>query len=658
MMTSSSPFQAISRLLLRWWWLIAVCVSLGAGLGYFVRSQQPDLWFAKSSVLFDQNIISGRGEIQERQAILGIIETYAGLARTSQMLLPVIRDLNLNISPDELNGVLAIDPAANLPLLEITVANTNRDIAANIANRLAQEVVTVSGAIEQNDLIEFQRAQLRDLASQIETLQTQINDLNAQAASLQDAFSIQRNLQQRSEATSTLRELQQLYADLSASMVDNRSPLTIYEQASVETAWVVTGSMTSVVLSGLAGLILSVGTIVLIGYFDDRLQWNENLQLVHGLKVLGPLGLVPRNKLPLYTVTMADSPEAEVLRQLRAKLVLSSGGIPPKVLTVTSYDSGDGKTTTTANLAMVSAESGLRTLLVDGDTRKGNSHEIFKLPNIMGLSDILASRNSLTDLLSQALLETGHENLTLLPCGRSTADPASLLAGPRFEQLVGILQDRFDVVIMDSVPTIGGPDSAFMAEASDGVVIVVHSQRTTNRGLNRTIQTLQQGRQVNIYGVVFNRIPLQVTSTYHQPYYRRNLAISPERLERELQSSTRRRLLPSFNSKVIRDTNGEALYSFPAAAVQLGISTAQLKEWINAGTLTPQRRGLRMWIHQKEMERMINKLPRLALHTQSDSLPHPENATDSKRPASLSDRLRDQRDAILGYAQGSDSTES
>ncbi len=657
MMTSSSPFQSISRLLLHWWWLIAVCVSLGAGLGYFVRSQQPDLWFSKSSVLFDQNIISGRGEIQERQAILGLIQTYAGLARTSQMLLPVIRDLNLNISPDQLNNALSINPAANLPLLEITVANVDREIAANIANRLAQEVVKVSGAIEQNDLIEFQRAQLRDLASQIGTLQTQINDLNAQAASLQDAFSIQRNLQQRSEATSTLRELQQLYADLSASMVDNRSPLTIYEQASVETAWVVTGSIASVALSGIAGLVLSVGTIVLIGYFDDRLQWTENLQMVHGLKVLGPLGLVPRSKLPLYTLTMADSPEAEVLRQLRAKLVLASGGIPPRVVTVTSYDSGDGKTTTSANLALVSAESGLRTLLVDGDTRKGNSHEIFKLPNIMGLSDILASRNSIADLLSQALLETGHENLTLLPCGRSTADPAALLGSPRFEQLLGILQDRFDVVIMDSVPTIGGPDSAFMAEASDGVVIVVHSERTTNRGINRTIQTLQQGRQVNIYGVVFNRVPLQVTSTYHQPYYRRNLAISPERLERELQNSTRRRLLPSFNSKVIRDANGDALYSFPAAAVQLGISTPQLKEWISAGTLKPERRGLRMWIHQREMERMINQLPRLALHSQTDSLPHPENATDSKRPASLSDRLRDQRDAILGYAQGTESGE-
>jgi capsular exopolysaccharide synthesis family protein len=641
---------------MRWWWLVAICVALGGGLGYFVRSQQPDLWFAKSSVLFDQNIISGRGEIQERAAILGVIQTYAGLARTSQMLLPVIRDLNLNISVDALNGVFAVNPAANLPLLEITVANTNREIAANIANRIAQEIVTVSGAIEQNDLIEFQRAQLRDLSTQIETLQNQINDLNAQAASLQDAFSIQRNLQQRTDATAALREIQQLYADMSASMLDDRSLLTIYERASVETAWVVTGSAMSIVLSGIAGLILSVGTIVLIGYFDDRLQWNENIQTVHGLKVLGPLGQIPRNKLPLYTVTMADSPEAEVLRQVRAKLVLASGGISPKVVTVTSYDSGDGKTTTSANLAMTSAQSGLRTLLIDGDTRKGNAHEIFKLPNIMGLSDILASRNSLSDLLSQALLETGHENLTLLPCGRSTADPASLLSGPRFEQLVGILQDRFDVVVMDSVPTIGGPDSAFMAEASDGVVIVVHAQRTTNRALNRTIQTLQQGRQVNIYGVVFNRIPLQVTSTYHQPYYRRNLAISPERLERELQNSTRRRLLPALNSKVIRDRSGDALYSFPAAAVQLGISTTQLKEWIKNGTLSPERRGLRMWIHQKEMERMINHLPRLALQSQTDSLPQPESTdnTNGRRSASLPDRLRDQRDAILGYAQGNE----
>lgn len=94
--------------------------------------------------------------------------------------------------------------------------------------------------------------------------------------------------------------------------------------------------------------------------------------------------MIPRNKLPLYVHSMPGSIEAEVLRQLRAKLVLATDGAQPKVVTVTSYDSGDGKSVTSANLALATANSGLRTLLIDGDIRKGNLQQILWLTECHG----------------------------------------------------------------------------------------------------------------------------------------------------------------------------------------------------------------------------------------------------------------------------------
>jgi succinoglycan biosynthesis transport protein ExoP len=639
-----SPIQAVLKLLIRWWWLIVVAVAIGAGVGYYIRAQQPDIYYARSAVLFDQRIVEG-GSISQQINIADVMAVYAGLIRREPILQPVITKLGLNLTVTELNDKMTVESVPNLPLLEIIVGDTNPVAAANIANAVAQEMVDQSPGEAKKPEQEFRLAQLRDLQTQIENTQKQYNDLVAEGATLTSAFDIVQNTGEQNTTLDTLRQLQLLYAELSAGINDQSGRLSIFEFASAETAVPVTGPVSAILLSAVAGLILSIGTIVLISYLDDRVEYQEGIEEIQGVRVLGPLGIVPRTKLPLYTATMPDSIEAEVLRQVRAKLVLSAGGVPPKILTVTSYDSGDGKTLTSSNLALVSAQSGLRTVLVDGDIRKGDAHENFRLPNVMGLSDILASRENIEVLLSRALLDSGYENLTVLTSGRSTADPAALVSSPRFAALLNILRDQFDVIVMDSVPTIGGSDSAFMAEVSDGVLIVLHAQRTTHKALKRTLQTLHQAENVNIYGAVFNRIALQTTSSTHQPYYRRTLAISPEKLNQELQKADQKRGIGSLRRNVIKDENGDILYSLPAAAVQLGVTEQNLKGWIEAGYLKAERLNRRMWVRQTEIERMLEQLPRSSFH------PKNEMAADANGNAAMPDVLRSQRDALLEFAR-------
>src|SRR6185503_5216724 len=110
--------------------------------------------------------------------------------------------------------------------------------------------------------------------------------------------------------------------------------------------------------------------------------------------------------------------------------------------------------------------------------------------------------------------------------------------------------------------------------------------------------------------LVFNRIALQITSSYNQPYYRRTLAISPDKLSRELQSANTKGGLMSVNRNIIADENGELLYSLAAASVQLGLTEAGLKTWIKGGHLKAEKRGMRFWIRQGEIDRLLNQLPR------------------------------------------------
>ncbi len=657
-MKASSPVMVMIRLLLKWWWLVAIAVALGGGIGYFVRSRQPDIFFARSTILFGQIFSDINQQSASFEAVGRIISITAGFVQRENILQPVVDRLNLGVSVDELKSRLAVNAVEELPLLEITVADRDPVQAANIANAIAQQIIDDSPYNNQSAEVAFRRQQLSELQKQINSLQAEYNDLQARGANLNDAFAIAQNQEQAQQTLATLQEIQQLYADLSQGLPDQGDVLRIYSFASAQNAARVSGSITSVILAAVAGLVISLGTIVLIAFFDDRLVWQEGEEEVEGERILGPLGLIPKNKLPLYLITMPESPESEMIRQLRAKLVLAAGGNPPKILTVTSYDSGDGKTTTASNLALASAESGLKTLLVDGDIRKGNMHEHFRLPNVMGLSDLLAGRDDLNLLLSRALLDTGYDNLTVLTSGRASADPAALLSRPRLGALMDLLKTHFDIIIFDSVPTIGGSDSAFLAELSSGVLIVVHGQRTTHRSLKRTLQTLRQGRKVEIYGIAFNRIALQITSAYSKPYYRRNLAINPEKLNQELLASGKRPGLISTNRNIMVEADGTRYYSLAACSVQLGVSKDTLEEWIETGYLKAERKRGRSWIAESEINAVLDQLPRheisLPVGVNGDARKLTTGKTSSGK---IRDLLRGQRDALLASARESNNPE-
>ncbi|MBL8153463.1 MAG: polysaccharide biosynthesis tyrosine autokinase [Anaerolineae bacterium] len=630
-------------------------MALGGGVGYFVRSNQPDVYYARTTLLFGQSFSNITQQAETFNAMQDLIAVYTGLARRDKTLQPVIDKMNLGVSVEQLNQRLNITQVTDLPLMEVYVADTDPVRAADIANNLAQEIIDQSPNQEFSQDVEFRRQQARQLAAQITELQTAYNDLLAKGATLTSAFEIAQNRNETQATLETLQSIQQLYADMSAGLPETGNFIQIYEFATAQNTTVVSGSMLSVALAAAAGLLLAVGTIVLIAFLDDRLQWQENIDEIVGVKVLGPLGMVPTNKLPLYVSTYSDSIESEVLRQLRSKIVLAAGGAMPGVLTVTSYDSGDGKSVTSANLALATAESGLRTLLIDGDMRKGNLHEFFRLPNVMGLSDILAGRDDIHLLLSRALLDSGHENLTILTCGRATTDPTALLSRPRFSAVMDTLKSQFDAIVIDSVPTIGGTDSAFLADRSDGLLIVLHGQRTTLRGLKRTLLSLRQGHDVTIYGLVFNRVALQVTSSYSQPYYKRTLAISPDKLNEEMLKASKKPGLFRRNKHIRVAADGGRYYSVEAASVQLGVSESIMKEWIKSGYIKTERFRRKDWIADVEISQLLDRLPRYEYDLKSGY----QEPTISKKPpgtrtsGKIREMLGGQREAMLAAARES-----
>jgi capsular exopolysaccharide synthesis family protein len=555
----------------------------------------------------------------------------------------------LDISVSDLLGFLSVQRESMGSLINIGVTDTDPERAAIIANRIAQELIVQTSSRSTLLDIEFLNTQIEDIQNQITRLQNRYTELLNEAETLTSAFDLSQNLGERNSIEATIRDLRTLLL----SLLENapQSEVQMFEPAVPDYYPITSNSVIDLVIAGGVGGVLSILTIVLFTFFDDRLQWNEiDHEMVAGQRVLGPLGIIPRSRLPLYVDTIPNGIETEALRQVRAKIALANGGRPPRVMTVVSYDSGEGKTLTSANIALETARSGLRTLVIDADMRRGDLHEVFRLPNVFGLSDVLVSNAPLESLLSRALLDSGYENLALLPFGRAEADPAALLGRPRFTEMIEILAQRYDSIVIDAVPTIGGPDAVFLAEASDGIVIVVNTRRTRLTSLRRTVDELTSSPNVNIFGVIFNRVRLQVTTKYNNKYYyRQTVAMNPDRLSREMQKPQSG--LAGLRAHIIRDAHGERLYSIKASAARLGVKQSTVQNWIATGFLSAERRMLRRWVRESALNNVM---------AQRQTVPPPEPESQASDYDNLNavngthevpNKLREQRDAILDFAQ-------
>lgn len=648
----------ILRALLRWWWLIILSVALSVGVAYLLRTEQVDLYQSSASIIVGRD---PNNPVQDHVAT-EVLDGYVVLMRRSNILQPVIDELNLGITVSQLLERMQIQPDTLTSLINVTVIDTDPDRAAKIANRIAEEMIFQTSDRQSQLGSTFVNEQIESTQQQILELQREYSALIDEAANLTSAFELQQNIDQRESIDLTVQQLRVYLINL----VENapRSDLALFESAVPDHFPIASNSYMDLVFAGGGGGVLAIAMIVLFTFFDDRILWDDKMRdSILGQKILGPLAVIPKNKLPLYVNTMSDAIETEALRQVRAKIILGAGGNFPQVLTVLSYDSGDGKTLTSSNLAMETANAGLRTLVIDGDMRRGDLHEIFHMPNIFGLSDILAGTEPVSNLVWGSLIDGGYNNLTVMPYGRATNDPAALVASRRFSEMIDLLRPEFDAIIIDAAPTIAGSDSVFMGENSDGVVIVVNTRRTRLPSLQRTIDSLEEGRDIRILGVIFNRVRIQITARYYNYYYRQTPGLKPSRVMDEM-NNPRTGIAVLWANIILDKSSGERLFSIPAAAARLGVRKSTVQDWITQGHLQTERRGFRRWVRKSRLDGMLDETlsranatattPAQAGVEEDEALRETENVNGG---ATVADAIS-RREAILGYASQPDSSNS
>jgi capsular exopolysaccharide synthesis family protein len=205
----------------------------------------------------------------------------------------------------------------------------------------------------------------------------------------------------------------------------------------------------------------------------------------------------------------------ERYRKLAAALHHAQAARGLKLVLVTSASPGDGKSLNAANLAITLSESYQRhVLLIDGDLRRPSLHELFGAPNESGLSDGLAGASS-----SAVTVIPVSPRLSLLPSGRTMADPTTALSSPRMREVLGNARAAFDWVIIDTPPVGLMTDAKLLAAMVDGVVMVIGAGSTSYREALQAIDTIGRER---LLGALLNRVSdVSGDTKYYRSYYAR-----------------------------------------------------------------------------------------------------------------------------------------
>jgi capsular exopolysaccharide synthesis family protein len=205
----------------------------------------------------------------------------------------------------------------------------------------------------------------------------------------------------------------------------------------------------------------------------------------------------------LVTVSDPRSAAAEAYRALRTNLSFSSLDAPIRTLVVTSPAPQENQPIVIANLAVIMAQGGNRTILADCDLRRPVLHEIFGADNSRGITTMMLDESAMSEPPAQ---RTEIENLRLLPSGPLPPNPADLLGSRRMDVVISRLVESADIVLLNAPPVIAVTDAALLGSKVDGVLLVISAGSTRRDHAERAKEMLDKVN-ARIVGTVLDNAP-------------------------------------------------------------------------------------------------------------------------------------------------------
>lgn len=196
------------------------------------------------------------------------------------------------------------------------------------------------------------------------------------------------------------------------------------------------------------------------------------------------------NNAEMRTETISDKSKfaiVESYKSARSNIMFSLSADDDKLFAVTSYSKGEGKSTVSANLAISFSKMEKKVLLVDCDLRRPNIHNIFKIENQVGLSNVIGKMVEFEDVIHRNVLP----NLDILPSGTIPPNPSELLCSPKFTNLIKKLYEEYDYIIFDTPPIGVVADALLLKDIIAGFVVVLRERSTTHGDVQNIMDSMK-----------------------------------------------------------------------------------------------------------------------------------------------------------------------
>jgi non-specific protein-tyrosine kinase len=275
--------------------------------------------------------------------------------------------------------------------------------------------------------------------------------------------------------------------------------VTVADDAELPSAPVSPRPLLNLSLGLVVGLIAGVAAAVLRDLTDTSLRSLRSLGEAAGSAALGIVGHDRRLGERVLTAT-GGSPRGEEFRLLRTNLRFAGGDEPPRSVVVTSATSQEGRSVVARNLAVALAETGWKVILVDADLRGSRLADQLGIDGTCGLTSVLAHDRP----VGEALQQWGPVSLSVLPGG--PAHSGELLASPKMSSLIGALEERADVVVIDAPALLSSADTAVLARRCTGTLLVARYGRTRREQVVEAVERLE-AVQAGVLGAVLSFVP-------------------------------------------------------------------------------------------------------------------------------------------------------
>lgn len=516
-------FDVLRRYLL----LIVASTVIAATAGYLAQRQQPAMYVTAATVIVGRAIEDLNPSNSEFFAGQQLATTYSEIATRRPIRQATMTALGLSWLPE-----YVVTQVPDTQLLEIRVTDTDAARAQAVANELARQLVAISpGAQGKLDAERrtFIDQQTTDLETAIDSTKAEILQLKQQVAGLYSARDLAAANEQISALEQKLSGMQANYAALIGFLEGGVNTVQIVEWANLPRQPVSAGGLPTILVLASMGLMLGIGTALLLEYLDDTLRSPEDVQTHLSLPILSGIprltGTVAMGQPALLDTSLTA--DLEAYRLLLTNIRLEGACT---TLLVTSAEPKEGKTSLTVHLGQVAAMEGKRVVVIDGDLRRPTLHKAFDLRAGDGLGNALSQDGRTA---ASYLRQTSVPNLRVMTAGTSASSPAILLKSERLHIVLTELCQEADVILLDSTPILAATDVLSVARNVQGVLLVVDAGHTRRKTATEAIRMLSSV-DTNLLGVVLNRVSPQF-SVYHQyaDYYQtRPQSENPNLLER------------------------------------------------------------------------------------------------------------------------------